>query len=130
MITTTRITHTTPSLFLSLLFGVGQIVVGAALVLSAASRQRWRRPGIFVASLAGAWFVCSGIAELIVSGMETLRAYTGAPSTAIFTLWRGRADMALTIATVVLVALGVLYAVFWRWLLRPPHGTGPAQSAS
>lgn len=100
------------NLVLSLLFGVGQIVVGAFLVVH--GRNRWRRAGVFLLMLVGAWFVCSGIIELFVSGMESLQHISGVPDHATFTLWRGRADTALAVATGVIVAVGILVAVSGR----------------
>lgn len=100
------------NLILSLLFGVGQIVVGAFLVVH--GRNRWRRAGVFLLMLVGTWFVCSGIIELFVSGMETLQRNSGVPDHATFTLWRGRADTTLAVATGVIVAVGVLVGVSGR----------------
>src|SRR5690348_2208942 len=94
------------NLALSLLFGIGQIVVGVFLVVH--GRNRWRRVGVFLLMLVGAWFVCSGIIELFVSGMESLQHIFGVPGHDAFTLWRGRADTALAIATGVIVAVGIL----------------------
>ncbi len=100
------------NLILSLLFGVGQIVVGAFLVVH--GRNRWRRAGVFLLMLVGAWCVCSGIIELFVSGMESLQRISGVPDRATFTLWRGHADTALAVATGVIVAVGVLAGVSGR----------------
>ena len=100
------------NLVLSLLFGVGQIVVGAFLVVH--GRNRWRRAGVFLLMLVGAWFVCSGIIELFVSGMESLQHISGVPDPATFTLWRGRADTALAVATGVIVVVGILVGVSGR----------------
>ena len=100
------------NLILSLLFGVGQIVVGVILVVH--GRNRWRRAGVFLLMLVGAWFVCSGIIELFVSGMESLQRIVGVPDGATFTLWRGRADTALAVATGIIVVVGVLVGVSGR----------------
>jgi hypothetical protein len=100
------------NLILSLLFGVGQIVVGAFLVVH--GRNRWRRAGVFLLMLVGTWCLCSGIIELFVSGMESLQRISGVPDHATFTLWRGRADTALAVATGVIVAVGVLVGVSGR----------------
>ncbi len=99
------------SLALSLLFGVGQVLVGGGLVWHGARRGRWRQPGMFVAMLVGAWFFCSGVVELFVSGMEALQRLTGTPSVATFALWRSRADLALLVWTIGLAILGVAYLV-------------------
>lgn len=97
------------NLVLSLLFGVGQIVVGSLLVSH--GRRGWRRAGNFVLMLVGAWFVCSGAIELFVSGMETLQRVSGVPDPAMFSLWRGRADTVLAIATGVILLIGALVAL-------------------
>lgn len=112
-------TFSTVNLGLSLLFGVGQIVVGSLLV--AHGRNRWRRAGVFVMMLAGAWFVCSGIIELFVSGMESLQRLSGVPDLATFSLWRGRADTALAVATGVILLIGLLGALSGRlsWRRSP-----------
>lgn len=100
------------NLVLSLLFGIGQIVVGVILVVH--GRNRWRRVGVFLLMLVGAWFVCSGVIELFVSGMESLQHISGVPDAATFTLWRGRADTALAVATGIIVVVGILVAVSGR----------------
>ena len=97
------------NLALSLLFGVGQIVVGALFV--AHGRNRWRRAGVFLVMLVGAWFVCSGVIELFVSGMESLQRLSGVPDHAAFSLWRGRADTALAVATGVILLVGGVVAL-------------------
>jgi hypothetical protein len=100
------------NLILSLLFGVGQIVVGAFLVVH--GRNRWRRAGVFLLMLVGMWLVCSGIIELFVSGMESLQRFSGVPDHAAFSLWRERADTTLAVATGVIVTVGVLVGVSGR----------------
>lgn len=100
------------NLALSLLFGVGQIVVGALFI--AHGWNRWRRAGVFLLALVGAWFICSGVIELFVSGMETLQRLSGVPDHAIFSLWRERADTALAIATGVIALVGVFVALSGR----------------
>jgi hypothetical protein len=64
--------------------------------------------------LVGAWFVCSGIIELFVSGMESLQRIVGAPDHVTFTLWRGRADTALAVATGLIVVVGAVVGVSGR----------------
>jgi hypothetical protein len=76
--------------------------------------RRWRRTGVFVAMLAGAWFVCSGAIELFVSGMEVAQRLVHVPSPAAFALWRGRADTLLLIATIALALIGLGYAIAHR----------------
>lgn len=97
------------NLALSLLFGLGQIVVGFLLV--SRGRRQWRRAGVFVMMLAGAWFVCSGTIEIFVSGMETLQRVGGVPDRSTFIVWRGRADTALAMATGALVLVGIAVAI-------------------
>jgi type IV secretory pathway VirB2 component (pilin) len=93
------------NLALSLLFGVGQIIVGGALVLN--GRRQWRRAGVLLMMLAGTWFVCSGTIELFVSGMESVQRLSGVPDSATFSLWRGRADGLLALATVAILLIGI-----------------------
>ena len=104
------------NLALSLLFGVGQIIVGGALVLH--GRRQWRRAGDFLLMLVGAWVTCSGIIELFVSGMESLQRLSGVPDSATFILWRGRADGMLALATgaILLIGVGALLGgrIIWR----------------
>lgn len=105
----------TISLMLSLLFGVGQVLVGGGLVWHGGTRGRWRRVGVFVAMLVGAWFFCSGLVELFVSGMESLQHVSGSPDAATFATWRSRADMVLLIWTIGLAVVGLTYLVLnWR----------------
>ena len=79
-------------------------------------RGLWRRAGLFVLLLIALWFVCSGLAELLVSGMEAARRLWGAPSAATFALWRGRVDAALLSATVVLLLALLVYPLLQRLL--------------
>ena len=97
------------NLALSLLFGVGQIVVGALFL--AHGRNRWRRAGVFLLMLAGAWCICSGVIELFVSGMESVQRLSGSPDQATFSLWRGRADTGLAIATGLILLIGLVGAL-------------------
>lgn len=107
------------NLALSLLFGVGQVVAGSLLV--AHGRKRWRRAGVFLLMLAGAWFVCSGAIELFVSGMESMQRISGTPDRATFSLWRGRADTVLAVATGLILLVGVIAALSGRlsWRRNP-----------
>jgi hypothetical protein len=99
------------SLALSLLFGVGQVLVGGGLAWHGARRGRWRRSGVFVVMLVGAWFFCSGLVELFVSGMEALQRLSGGPDAATFALWRARADVVLLVWTILLAVAGLAYLV-------------------
>jgi hypothetical protein len=89
---------------LSLLFALAQIVAGVFVARRIFFRRLWRKPGPFVLLLIALWFVCSGIAELFVSGMEAVRRLHSGPDAATFNLWRGRADTLLLAATILLFA--------------------------
>ncbi len=71
---------------------------------------------MFVLLLIALWFVCSGLAELLVSGMEAAHRLWGTPHAATFALWRGRADTALLWATILLVLALLLYPLLQRLL--------------
>lgn len=71
---------------------------------------------MFVLLLIALWFVCSGLAELLVSGMEASRRLWGAPGTATFALWRGRADAALLSATILLALALLAFPILQRLL--------------
>lgn len=120
---------TTINLFFSLIFGVGQVVVGFACVVSAARGGRWRRLGVGLTALVGAWFVASGLGELIVSGMETTRSVWRSPSATMFAAARAQVDSALFLWTLVLLAVAALYAGVWRWKMRPAAGRSHVSSA-
>lgn len=105
-----------PNLILSLIFGVGQVVVGgwlAAYPLIRGQFTRWRQ-GLMM--FVGLWFVVSGVVELAVSGMETSRRLTGGPDAIMFALWRGRADTALVVASALLACGALVYPLALRWL--------------
>ena len=70
----------------SLVFGVGQLVVGAFLLVHGIQAERWRRLGTFITMLVGAWFITSGSAELLVSGMELAQRLGHGPSAPAFTV--------------------------------------------
>ena len=114
----------TVNLVLSLIFGVGQIVVGGALVGYGVTGGRWRRWRVALAAFIGAWFVASGGAELLVSGMEVAQRLTGAPTPAVFAAWRGHADAALFAVTAALALGGLAYlvAALAGWPGRAPQG--------
>lgn len=104
------------NLILSLVFGVGQIIVGGWLAAHTLARRRGWKTGVLVS--VGLWFVVSGVIELFVSGMEASERLTGAPTTATFEVWRGRGDLALGLATVALVCLAILWTPLAHWYGR------------
>lgn len=105
----------TLSLTISLVFGVGQCVVGAALLIRAVRAHNWRRPSLFVSGILGAWAICSGIAELIVSGLTAFSLASGSTAPSALSAVRHAADMALLVASGVLVLPLLLYPL-WRRL--------------
>lgn len=107
-------TSSSVSLALSLLFGLAQLGIGGAFMWYLLRRGRWRPVRGYVLLLIAAWFVCSGAAELVVSGMETAHRLWGAPSLATFALWRGRADLALLVASGLLVLCLIAYPLLRR----------------
>lgn len=108
------------NLILSLIFGVGQLVIGVGLVVYSVRGGRWRRWRIMLAALIGAWLAVSGAMELFVSGMESSERLTGAPGAVFFALWRDRADTLLFSVTALLALLGVVYALSGVWRRKRP----------
>jgi hypothetical protein len=106
-------------LAISLIFGAGQLVVGAGLVARGLRSGRWRRLGVYVATLLGAWFCCSGAVELFVATLVTTSQVWGAPTPALLAWLRQSADTALLAATFALAVPLVLYPLWRR--LRPAH---------
>lgn len=99
------------NLVLSLIFGLGQVVVGLVVAWRLMAGKAWRRPSMLLLLTVSCWFVASGITELFVSGMETAQTVSGALSEATFALWRARADDLLLAASVALVVgFAVWYA--------------------
>lgn len=107
------------NLVLSLVFGFGQIAVGALVARRILAGGAWRRPSALLLLAVSCWFVASGACEIFVSGMEAARALGGVPSPATFGLWRARADDALLGVS---VALLVLFAGSCA-VLRVRHGS-------
>jgi hypothetical protein len=60
------------------------------------------------------WFICSGIAELFVSGMEFAHQVSGQPPGQAVDMWRGRADAALLLVTLALMAALPVYLMVRR----------------
>jgi hypothetical protein len=102
------------SLILSLIFGAAQLVLGAVVVARLLRGGRWRAAARFALLLICLWFVCSGLAELLVSGMEAMQRISGHPSAPAFALWRGRIDAGLLIATAALFVALCLYPLLRR----------------
>ena len=111
-----------PNLILSLIFGVGQIVVGGGLAWYGLAPARWRQWRAVLAGVAGAWFFVSGVCELIVSGMELSRELGGGPGAATFAQTRALADGALFAATAALAVGLAAYFIAWGLLVRRTPG--------
>jgi hypothetical protein len=113
-------------LAISLIFGVGQIAVGAGLVIRGLRGGRWRRLGIYATMVLGAWFMCSGAVELFVSALTATSDAWGQPTSGILARLRADGDVGLVWASLALVALACLYPVWLFWLRRAPrHRTDP-----
>lgn len=89
--------------------------MGAALLVRALRAHNWRRPSLFVSGILGAWAICSGIAELIVSGLTAFSLASGSSAPSALAGVRHAADTALLVASGVLVLPLLLYPV-WRRL--------------
>jgi hypothetical protein len=107
------------SLALSLIFGAGQLIFGSLVARQMLRGGRWRIAGRYLLLLVSLWFVCSGVAELLVSGMEMARRLTAHPSASAFTTWRSRIDAALLVASVALFVALCLYPLVRRLAARP-----------
>lgn len=106
------------TLLLSLIFGLGQLLVGGWLAwytLTPARRSQWR---LTVFLFVGLWFVVSGVIELFVSGMEASRALVGTPAEPTFALLRGRADVVLFVASALLGVGALTYPFLVRWRME------------
>jgi len=114
------------NLLLSLLFGLGQIAVGAWLARYALTGERRGQLRVALLAFVGLWFLVSGVIEVFVSGMESSQRLTGAPTAAAFALWRARADGALFIASACLALCAIGYALALLALRR----RGPRVKAS
>lgn len=111
-----------PNLILSLVFGVGQIVVGGGLAWYGLTPRRWRQWRAVLAGAVGVWFFVSGVCELIVSGMEVSQRLGGGPSAAVFAQTRGLADGALFTATGALAVGLVAYFITMALMRRQQPG--------
>jgi hypothetical protein len=115
-------------LILSLIFGAAQLTLGAVVAARLLRGGRWRVTAQFALLLISLWFVCSGLAELLVSGMEAMQRIVGHPSPVAFTLWRGRIDAGLLIATAALCVALCLFPLLRR-LPSAPHEVGERHAA-
>ena len=83
------------SLFMSLVFGVAQCVFGVAVLAHGLRANRWRRTGVFLLMVLGAWALCSGTAELLVSCLDVTARAGGVPGPAQLTAVQHTTDMVL-----------------------------------
>lgn len=106
------------NLILSLVFGLGQIIVGVLPAYYLLAGRRYREWRVVLMTFVGLWFVGSGAIELFVSGMESSQRLSGAPTAVTFALWRSHADSTLLVVTLTL-ALGMaaylVYLAALRW---------------
>jgi hypothetical protein len=82
---------------------------------------RWWRLGWFAATILGAWLMCSGVAELVVSGLAVASSWRGAPTPAALAHARSTVDSALLVASGALALALVLYPLWLRLRPAPPH---------
>lgn len=116
------------NLILSLVFGVGQIIVGAWLAWHSLAHGRYRLWRMGMMAFVGVWFVVSGVVELFVSGMETSQRLSGTPSALVFLLWRWRADTMLFTLSALLAGGALVYAlVAWRWHVAAGASAGKSE---
>lgn len=103
------------NLLLSLLFGLGQVVVGGVVAWRVLAGKSWRRPSMLLLLALCCWFMVSGATELFVSGLEMAHTMGGAVTSASFALWRARADDFLLVASIVLFVVFTGWTVAVRW---------------
>jgi branched-subunit amino acid ABC-type transport system permease component len=112
---------TLTNLYLSLAFGVGQVVIGAAMALFVTRKRRWQKMTHALLAFIGIWFAFSGITELIVSGAEVLARTDHTLSPAQASHLRAQADQAFLIASLMLLTIGAAYLLMARlWFNRQP----------
>jgi hypothetical protein len=109
-------------LVISLVFGAAQAIFGVVVLAHGLRAGRWRRTGTFLLLVLGAWALCSGLAELVVSGMVATARMAGAPEVVRISAVRQAADTALVVATLALLALLLGYSIWRRSTTggRPP----------
>ena len=107
------------NLYLSLAFGAGQVIIGAAMAIFVTQKRRWQKITFGLLAVIGIWFAFSGITELIVSGAELLARSAHALSPGSASLLRAQADQAFLIASLILLAIGAAYLLIIRlWFHR------------
>lgn len=115
------------NLFISLVFGIGQVVIGAAMIAYAARKARWRQITFFGLALLGAWIAASGFTELVVSGTEMLARLGQTISAATAAHVRAEADRAFLVASLVLLAAGACsLPIARRWAAQHKLGRASA----
>ena len=109
------------NLYLSLVFGAGQVIIGAAMALFVTRKRRWQKMTHALLAFIGIWFAFSGITELIVSGAEVLARIAHTLSLAGASHLRAQADQAFWIASLILLTIGAAYLLSGRlWFHRQP----------
>ncbi|HEY7122444.1 MAG TPA: hypothetical protein VH540_00715 [Ktedonobacterales bacterium] len=114
------------NLLISLAFGVGQIIIGAGMVVYTASKGRWHQLRFFGLAVLGAWIACSGITELIVSGAELLAQQSRALSVAQAAQMRAAADQAFLVASIILLLVLAAFPLLARLGARKPAHQTPS----
>ena len=102
------------NLYLSLAFGIGQIIIGAVMALFVTRKRRWQKMTHALLAFIGIWFAFSGITELIVSGAEVLARTGHTLSSAQASYLRAQADQAFLIASLILLTIGAAYLLSVR----------------
>jgi hypothetical protein len=104
-------------LAISMLFGVLQIGIGAAIQVHGWRRRLFSRLRFFLVGLGGIWFICSGIDELVVSSVDMLNRNGRLLNAAQVSLLHSDAQTALWVATLAL-AFGVATYPFVARLMK------------